>query len=977
MVLANNFFYERIQLDTINERFNKMPTAKEGDANGRGLIVVLTENGLVKNTTGVDLLLKWEHTRVEGAQGLEPFEALDLTKGEYIVTYPTDMNHEGFVKAEIRIIDNGKYAGSRNMKIQVEPSVGDDTAIESSNEFTALVTALVKTNHMENLLNEAIANVTVDSEVITARNSTAKGKTFTVLDERIEEIEDDTYFPATNALVSPDFEAITGWTADKATLAVANNVASVTGNGTDAYANLYQSNTNVAVIGDKVYLRVRARVTNALCTSLQLSTTSFAQPVFINNPVANQWYDIYVVIDATATNAILTIRANYADAATANGKVLQVEKPVKINLTTAFGNLTPTVDQMYSLMSQFTDGHFAGTASLSQPALVLAKTLSMEAQFNEAIAGVTVDSETINARVGEDSTTHATLKARLDSEKSTIDNSLVSLTSQLADIETLKVDKNGSGQITWAMAAQDFREQITGGNTAVVGVNGVIEETITDKATTERKTSFIKDDKNIWTNGSDVSYTVAQTGSWKSVTYTFTDFAIGDYFTLAIDSVLNNADDVFAQFISYRADGTTAVKVNNFKFSENTKHAKLPITDVVASFKVILFAAQATSIVGGTVVKWKNVRLVKNGDLTYKLSPTTKVTPENLHEDFGITTEQTDFFTPEFNLYDPTKRTSGYYLARLTNAVTADANQCYSEYIPVKPKTTYYKKYYGGVNYSDIDNVFMSGADTGTAESTYTTPEGCYYVQINVVGSANFEREIFAESGADHSFYMPVGTKYLKTEYIDTRQLNGWYNKKFTSFGHSLVGMNTWQKQIADHLGMTHVNCGIGGSTVAGTHGTTGSNPMWTDARINAIPTDTDIIVMLCGFNDYIIVAAGNLGTLGSTDTETFYGAYETVLAKLYARCPNARIVIMTDLFRKDQQGMNNEIYYSINDAIRIIANRYHYPIINSDDFGFNRFNHAVFYQDDVHPNAEGGNRIADVTIGRLKGLAPYYSNYN
>ena len=157
MVLSNGFFYERIQLDTINERFNKVPTAKEGDANGRGMIVVLTENGLVKNTTGVSLLFKWEHTRITGAQGLEDFEPLDLTKGDYIVTYPTEMNHEGYVKAEIRIIDNGKYAGSRNMKIQVEPSVGDDTAMESSNQFSALVTALLQVNSW---------NTTIDGKIV-------------------------------------------------------------------------------------------------------------------------------------------------------------------------------------------------------------------------------------------------------------------------------------------------------------------------------------------------------------------------------------------------------------------------------------------------------------------------------------------------------------------------------------------------------------------------------------------------------------------------------------------------------------------------------------------------------------------------------------------------------------------------------------------------------------------------------------------
>ena len=178
MVLSNGFFYERIQLDTINERFNKVPTAKEGDANGRGMILVLTENGIVKNTTGVSLLFKWEHTRIAGAQGLEDFEPLDLTKGEYIVTYPTEMNHEGYVKAEIRIIDNGKYAGSRNMKIQVEPSVGDDTAMESSNQFSALVTALLQVNSW---------NTTIDGKIVEWEDDMAATKQLYI--DNMEEVE--------------------------------------------------------------------------------------------------------------------------------------------------------------------------------------------------------------------------------------------------------------------------------------------------------------------------------------------------------------------------------------------------------------------------------------------------------------------------------------------------------------------------------------------------------------------------------------------------------------------------------------------------------------------------------------------------------------------------------------------------------------------------------------------------------------------
>ena len=161
MVLSDDFYYQPIRLDTINTQIYTDLIAKEGDAGGRGLKVTITENGVTKNTTGITLNLKWEHTAVADLQGLEPFEAADLTKGIYKLKYPTNMLQKGTVKALIQIIDNGGLAGSRNLKIKVDSTVGDDTAMESSNEFTALVTALVKTNHMENLLNETIANVTV------------------------------------------------------------------------------------------------------------------------------------------------------------------------------------------------------------------------------------------------------------------------------------------------------------------------------------------------------------------------------------------------------------------------------------------------------------------------------------------------------------------------------------------------------------------------------------------------------------------------------------------------------------------------------------------------------------------------------------------------------------------------------------------------------------------------------------------------
>jgi len=147
-ILSDEFYYQPIRIDTINTRVFADIVAKEGDANGRGLLVTLTENGLMKDTTGITLILKWEHTSV-GNQGLDNFEAVDPSKGLYKITYPTEMLNRGKVRAFIQIIDSGKLAGTRNIEITVDRGVGDDTAIASSDSFTALAQALIDVNNLE------------------------------------------------------------------------------------------------------------------------------------------------------------------------------------------------------------------------------------------------------------------------------------------------------------------------------------------------------------------------------------------------------------------------------------------------------------------------------------------------------------------------------------------------------------------------------------------------------------------------------------------------------------------------------------------------------------------------------------------------------------------------------------------------------------------------------------------------------------
>ena len=182
-ILADSFYYQELRIDTINTRVFADLVAKEGDANGRGLLVTLTENGLMKDTTGIALNLKWEHTSV-GNQGLDNFDVVDLGKGLYKITYPTEMLNRGKVRAFIQIIDSGKLAGTRNIEITVDRGVGDDTAIVSSNSFTALAQALIDVNSNNSALSARITSV--EQELATTVNDID-----TSLTPRITSVEQD------------------------------------------------------------------------------------------------------------------------------------------------------------------------------------------------------------------------------------------------------------------------------------------------------------------------------------------------------------------------------------------------------------------------------------------------------------------------------------------------------------------------------------------------------------------------------------------------------------------------------------------------------------------------------------------------------------------------------------------------------------------------------------------------------------------
>lgn len=140
------------------------------------------------------------------------------------------------------------------------------------------------------------------------------------------------------------------------------------------------------------------------------------------------------------------------------------------------------------------------------------------------------------------------------------------------------------------------------------------------------------------------------------------------------------------------------------------------------------------------------------------------------------------------------------------------------------------------------------------------------------------------------------------------------YQKKLTVMGDSLIYGNelgngcTWVTNIGIKYGMTYTNLGINGNTVAQQSTETTYNAMVN--RTDTVPTDTDIFVLLGGANDKRLNVP--IGEIGSTDKTTFIGAVTTIISNVRARCPKARILLLTTYNRyasRNTLGFGDEDY--------------------------------------------------------------------
>lgn len=136
-----------------------------------------------------------------------------------------------------------------------------------------------------------------------------------------------------NEIQNGDFSnGTTGWISINSTTIINNNTAINTGDGT-SQSPYFRQDLDI-INGHKYYLVAKAKVTNDLCSVIKWRTSQ-TQTVdyIINSPVKNTLYVLSHIMTALSDSLALNyLMHSYADSTTANGKVMEVQEVMAIDM---------------------------------------------------------------------------------------------------------------------------------------------------------------------------------------------------------------------------------------------------------------------------------------------------------------------------------------------------------------------------------------------------------------------------------------------------------------------------------------------------------------------------------------------------------------------------------------------------------------------------------------------------------------------
>lgn len=201
-----------------------------------------------------------------------------------------------------------------------------------------------------------------------------------------------------------------------------------------------------------------------------------------------------------------------------------------------------------------------------------------------------------------------------------------------------------------------------------------------------------------------------------------------------------------------------------------------------------------------------------------------------------------------------------------------------------------------------------------------------------------------------------------------------WQGKKVTFFGDSIVGQaNDYEYGFINKLKTSKL---FGEVVVHGTPSSTlikksDSDTLSFSYRYASIPTDSDLIVIHGGINDWT-TELGTIGEKDSTDSKTLYGALNNMLRGIQQNFPQAHKLFVTPVrpsttFNKNAWGIN---FLQFSEIIAERCKYYAIPLLDFTNEGYDSSIdtvRAMYTDGGVHPNEAGHQYFYELIGARIE----------
>lgn len=285
--------------------------------------------------------------------------------------------------------------------------------------------------------------------------------------------------------------------------------------------------------------------------------------------------------------------------------------------------------------------------------------------------------------------------------------------------------------------------------------------------------------------------------------------------------------------------------------------------------------------------------------------------------------------------------------------------------------------YTGG--FFDENMEFVSPLIPSAPGETYDVeiPSGVKYISFILESNAN--REINSSFSVKKR---KIGAQSPQLLTSIQEELNYWNDKVWVAFGDSMTQdahtiKSRWKELVAQELGLTVYNCGIGGTCIGGDI----TDAMWKTNRIDSVKSyNPDIVTIQGGSNDCVHdvpigTEAEFVKPLAQKDTTNFMGALSYIIETLQTWKTSLMIVICgTNMDREDDGAQYSTIDLTCrdySDAMEVVAKYYSLPFVDwHGEMNINKCTIRHYTQDGVHWNALGGKVAASLVLSKIKEMS-------